>query len=204
MNKLPLNPSSTGSEIFWGEIAPCEHIVNFYETENIFMDSLEGFVSGGLKRRESVVLIATPQHLKGLEDRLKIHKIELAKLRAEERYIALDAEETLNKFMVNGLPDEELFYQVINPILARSRKYGDRVLAFGEMVAILWAQGHHEATVELEKIWHKFCQVDGVSLFCAYPKIGLTGTMSDSLNDICNAHSKVYVDTILTKAFSFN
>src|SRR5688500_19228341 len=48
------------------------------------------------------------------------------------------------------------------------------VRAFGEMVAVLWANGHNGATVRLEHLWHAFCQSEAFSLFCAYPKTGFT------------------------------
>lgn len=37
------------SPVFWGEIAPCEHIAQFYEDDGILLDTLAGFVGGGLK-----------------------------------------------------------------------------------------------------------------------------------------------------------
>ena len=86
----------------------------------------------------------------------------------------MDAQETLSKFMVKGLPDEELFTQVVTGLLERARNGGRRVRAFGEMVAVLWSQGHNGATVRLEHLWHKFCQTEAFSLFCAYPRSGFT------------------------------
>jgi hypothetical protein len=35
--------------IFWGEISPSEHMVQFYEHDGVLLDTLAGFVSGGLK-----------------------------------------------------------------------------------------------------------------------------------------------------------
>lgn len=186
--------STHHTDIFWGEIAPSEHFVQFYESEHTFLDSLEGFIAGGLKRGESVILIITPTHQQKLEMRLQERGLDLARLRDEDRYISLDAENTLSLFMKNDWPDEELFLQVVVPLLNRARRSGERVLAFGEMVAILWQQGRAGATVALEQIWHRFCQVDKLSLFCAYPKIGVTEDIAEAIQQICEAHSKVYMD----------
>jgi hypothetical protein len=49
------------SETFWGELQPCEHSVQIYGGEVAFMDALEGYVSSGLRRRESVILISPPR-----------------------------------------------------------------------------------------------------------------------------------------------
>src|SRR3954471_24411428 len=35
-------------EVFWGEIAPTEHVVHLYSTEKAFGDLLDRFVAGGL------------------------------------------------------------------------------------------------------------------------------------------------------------
>ena len=58
------------SQVFWGEIAPCEHIAQFYENDGVLIDTLTGFVAGGLERGESTIVIATPDHLRSLEERL--------------------------------------------------------------------------------------------------------------------------------------
>src|SRR5690348_17967247 len=43
-----------------GEVSPCEHLVQFYEADAAFTDTLVSFVSGGLAAGESVIVIATP------------------------------------------------------------------------------------------------------------------------------------------------
>ena len=59
-------------------------------------------------------------------------------------------------------------------LLTRGRAGGRRVRAFGEMVAVMWARGEQGATVRLEHLWHRLCQSEAFSLFCAYPRIGFT------------------------------
>jgi hypothetical protein len=51
-------------EMFWGEIAPCEHVVQIYNEDRAVLDALEGFVSGGLRARGSAIVIATEGHRK--------------------------------------------------------------------------------------------------------------------------------------------
>ena len=185
------SPSTTGVEVFWGEIAPPEHLVHIYEHENAFLDSLEGFVAGGLRAGEAVISIATIPHLRELESRLTAHGVNMAALRADDQYLTLDANHALSQFMVNGWPDEELFNDFVVQLIQRARKGGRRVRAFGEMVAILWAQGRNGATVRLEHLWNNLCRSEEFSLFCAYPKSGFTEDSDVSLREICAAHSKV-------------
>lgn len=178
-------------EVFWGELTPCEHLVQIYEKDAAFLDALEGFVSGGLSGGEGVVVIATPAHREALEARLAPRNLDLESLRARGQYIVLDAAETLSRFMINGWPDEHLFTEVTTGLLRVARAGGRPVRAFGEMVALLWEQGHSGATVQLEHLWHRLCHREGFSLFCAYPRIGFTAEASASVKEICELHTRV-------------
>ena len=179
------------SQVFWAEIAPTDHVVQFYDNDDIFINSLASFVGGGINLGECVIVIATGEHLDALEERLRRHGIHISSLIAEERYIPLDAEQTLAKFMVNDWPDEERFNQVVTTLFKRAQKKCAHVRAFGEMVALLWAKGHKNATFQLEHLWNKFMQKESFTLFCAYPTLGVTNDLGESMNHICCTHSKV-------------
>jgi KaiC/GvpD/RAD55 family RecA-like ATPase len=140
---------------------------------------------------EAVIIIATEAHRHSLEARLKAAGIDVPAARAVDAYISLDAAETLSSFMVDDWPDEERFKQTVSALLSRAGAHGRRVRAFGEMVALLWAQGHCGATVRLEYLWNRFCEQEGFSLLCAYPKSGFTADAADSIRQICDAHSHV-------------
>jgi hypothetical protein len=178
-------------DVFWGEIAPCEHLVQIYQSDDVFLDTLEGFVAGGLRAGEGVVVIATSDHLRALNDRLRANGVDVDLPSLRDQYIALDAERVLPMFVLNGWPDDYLFEQIVTSVLSRAGRGGRRVRAFGEMVALLWKQGHNGATVRLEHLWNKMCQEKGFSLFCAYPRIGFTQDCDASIKEICAAHSRV-------------
>jgi hypothetical protein len=177
--------------LFWGEIAPTEHIVQIYENDDIFLDLLEGFVINGLKSGDCVVIIATETHIDHLNFRLAGAGIDIDAVVADGQYIPLDAEQALSEFMVNGWPDAKLFYKTISRIVNRAKQKDRRLRAFGEMVAILWAQGLSGATVHLETLWNRFCETEALCLFCAYPKAGFTQDVSSSMHTICCTHSKI-------------
>jgi hypothetical protein len=174
-----------------GEIAPSDHVVQIYENDSIFLDALTGFVGGGVNAGDSVIVVGTDTHLQALFSRLKSYGLHVDSLIAEDRLIPLNAEETLAKFMVNDWPDEELFEKTISKLIERAGQKNRRIRAFGEMVAILWAQGHYGATVQLEHLWNRFSEKAEFCLFCAYPKTGFTEDMNTSIMDICGCHSRV-------------
>lgn len=182
---------NSDSEVFWAEVAPCDHLMQLYDDDDVFLDSLEGFVGGGIRRGDASVVIATPAHRNGLEQRLKKRGIDLNAARENGTYVDLDAEATLAKFMNDGWPDDEKFYSTIADVLTPARHDGRHVRAFGEMVALLWANGHSAATVRLEYLWHNLCQAEVFSLLCSYPKIGFTDDMQASLNEILANHSRL-------------
>ena len=185
--------SAAGTDIFWGELAPCEHLVQLYEHDDIFLDTLEGFVYGGLRAGDAVIVIATARHARDLNDRLKARGVDIGSERKKGNFTLLNAEDTLHSFISDdGWPNDDDFYKVVKKILQKARGDGRRVRAFGEMVAVLWEQGHNAATVRLEHLWHKLCQEEeGFSLFCAYPRAGFTEFALKSLQDICAIHSRV-------------
>jgi hypothetical protein len=177
--------------ILGGEIAPCEHIAQFYEDEGVLLNSLERFVRAGVIGNESAIVIATRQHLRALDDRLNATGVNVAMRRLMDQYITVDAEEALDRFMVRKWPDETLFSKFVLGLIECAAADGRRVRAFGEMVALLWARGDVAATIRLEYLWNKVCKTPGFSLFCAYPKAGITADTSTSMADICAAHSRI-------------
>ena len=182
---------SNENQVFWGEIAPCEHIAQFYEHDGVLLDTLSGFIGGGLIAGESTIIIATSEHLRALRERLVAANVDLVTAIIEDRYITLNAEIALSSFMVGEWPDDQLFADLVTGLIRRARVNDGRVRAFGEMVALLWARGHVAATVRLEYLWQQYCQNRNFSLLCAYPKAGFTKDPLNSMAEICAAHTRV-------------
>jgi hypothetical protein len=112
-NKYEPNQAGKQTEIFWGEISPCEYLIQMYEENDAFLDQLASFVSEGIHAGEATIVIATSSHLRGLETRLLLNGINPDAAREADLYIQLDVNETLARFMVYGLPDEAIFKQLI-------------------------------------------------------------------------------------------
>lgn len=177
--------------VFWAEISPSEHLVQLYQDEIGFLDALEGFVVSGLRKGDVVVVIATKPHRTALEKRLLNYGVNISASQLRDQYIALDAEESLSRFMVAEWPDETNFNQFVSELLNRARANGRTVRAFGEMVALLWERGQNGATVRLEHLWHNLCHRERFPLFCAYPRSGFTQDSAASIREICETHSRV-------------
>lgn len=184
-----------GFDAFWAELGPCSHVVEIYENEGTFLTNLAEFVAGGLANGEAAVIIATPQHRAILRSKLGAMGFDLDAATRSDQLILLDAEETIAKFMINEWPQDYLFHKVIGEVLARAVGPGQKVRAFGEMVALMWAKGLCGATVKLEHLWTDLCRKLDFSLFCAYPKIGFTVRPDADIARVCDLHSATFTST---------
>src|ERR1051326_8667951 len=90
--------------VVWRPPESSEHVVMFYDDENFLLDSLVGFIGAALRGGQRGIVVATPEHRAGAEARLAALGISVSEARAEGQYVALDASETLARFMVGDTP----------------------------------------------------------------------------------------------------
>jgi hypothetical protein len=172
---------------FWGTSSPREHLIEVYKSESAFIDGLVAFASDGLAAGEAFVMLATAEHRDAVEQALRERGHDLD----ADTFVALDAESTLARFMVDGEPDAKCFEAVIGAVLARASAGGRPVRAFGEMVALLWMEGRREATLRVEQLWNEVLRRHPLSLFCAYPRLDATREITEDFAHVCAAHSQV-------------
>jgi len=176
----------------WGDLGTSDHVVLVYEAEVHLVDAVSRFVSIGLAAGEAAIVVATPPHREQLGARLCTQGVDLATACAQGQYIALDAAETLAQFMIDGWPDAQRFADVVGSVIAGARSRYPHMRVFGEMVALLWAAGHSDATLHLETLWHDLLKTYAFPLLCAYPLHGFVkGTHAQQFPTICAAHSHV-------------
>jgi PAS domain S-box-containing protein len=183
------------------------HVVQFYSDDSFLLEELRHVIGTALTGGSSAVILATRSHNESLAHRLKHDGLDLAKIATERRYQALDATQVLSQFMVDGRPDPARFAEIIGGVIARaaaaSHDENRRVVAFGEMVALLWAEGRAQAAIELEKLWNELARSYSFSLRCAYPMQGFCREEhAESLLRICAEHSGVVPDESYTELTS--
>ena len=64
-------------------VSTSEHLLQIYDSERVFLDTLEGFVSGGLRAGDGVIVVATEAHTEGLESRLLASGLDLEAMRIQ-------------------------------------------------------------------------------------------------------------------------
>jgi signal transduction histidine kinase/ActR/RegA family two-component response regulator len=176
----------------WEDMGDGEHFVQFYEADGFLLNSLSGFIGKAITSGDAAVVISTQEHREGLDELMLANGLDVIGAKSTGRYLSLDAAETLSKFMVNGRPEPARFNDYLGGIIARVTDGRTRLRAFGEMVALLWAEGNQAAAIELEGLWNELQKAHSFSLFCAYPMNGLgEEKFSEPHLSICNVHSRV-------------
>src|SRR3954462_2440606 len=123
------------------------HAVQFYYDDRFLINSLSDFVLGALEAGRCAVVVATREHRFDCAERLREKGVNLTDAIEQGRYVALDASDTLERFMVNGSPDPKLFAEILSDIISTSSacvipgSSNSKVAIFGEKVALLLVRG---------------------------------------------------------------
>ncbi len=195
------------------------HAVQFYGHDEELAEQVVGYLLEALGNGGVAVVIATPEHRREFEARLRKAlggDADLAAARDSGAYLALDARETVRSLMPAGrlepapagrldsapagrldsAPagrlDSAAFDRVIGGLIRQAGTGGRPVRAYGEMVALLWDDGLVNAAIQLEAMWNELGRAHSFSLFCGYPAGSVTrdGHL-DAFAAVCRLHQEV-------------
>lgn len=179
---------------------PCRHGVQFYYDDSYLIKSLVDFLETALRAGCSAVVVATREHRFDTAESLREKGIDVTHAIEQGRYVALDASETLDEFLVNGTLDPERFENVVGEVIstaaacAASEGGGKaaKVAVFGEMVALLLQRGDIRGALRLEQLWNDFARHQNFDLLCGY-RISSFGRKAhrDFFHRICAEHDLV-------------
>jgi hypothetical protein len=171
--------------------ASLDHVVQFYEEGADLVMSIAGLVETGLRAGEAVIVVATGDHLIGVDDRLSARAVDLVAPRLSGQYQTFDAEEMLATLMVDGMPDQARFDAVVGGLVAHARRCWPQVRIFGEMVALLWANDDIVGALLLEELWNELHRRGGFSLLCAYRTDPSSRDLVARFSRVCAEHARV-------------
>jgi signal transduction histidine kinase len=176
----------------WTEVGESDHFVQFYEDDDFLVASVSRFLGAALGAGDGAVLIATRAHRQAIQRKLRAQGLNLAVARAQGQFVALDAAETLAKFMVDGVPDPARFRATVGEVMEQAARGRLRARAFGEMVALLWAEGNRDGAIRLEELWNDLQKAHVFALYCAYPLRDFGGEGQEApFANVCTCHSRV-------------
>ena len=197
MQLTPMEPAlagAAGSTPAVTEPLSCRHEVQFYFDDRFLVRSLADYVRNALESGSSAVIVATHSHRENLSRELERLGVDLIKVIEQGRYVSLDAAATLSQFQLNGLPDENLFREVIGGVIsvAAAAAHNHRVVIFGEMVMLLWQDGDAASAIRLEQFWNRLSDRHVFHLRCAYPLSSFDQQVHTELfSRICGEHHQV-------------
>ena len=172
------------------------HVVQFYSEHSSLVQALARSLVPILAGGNSAIVIGTLEHRTALALALDVAGINVPELARTGRYKAEDASESLAEFMLYGRPDAARFSAYFGPLLEHSRTAAENptssVFVFGEMVALLWAEGASEAALQLERLWNDLSRARQLQIHCAYPVSVLRGSEDEkTFLRMCAEHTSV-------------
>jgi PAS domain S-box-containing protein len=185
-------PATTPSAVAGTPPASPDHFVQFYEKDSVLVESLARYLRDGLESGAAALAILTPEHASGLDALWKAQGFDCAWARERGQLALLDAAATLESLCVDDSPDPRLFEERVGSIIAEGCRRFGHVVAFGEMVGLLWARGRHGDAVRLESFWNLLARHHRFALYCAYRMSdGSACGSPEAFREVCEAHSHV-------------
>jgi hypothetical protein len=146
------------------------HAVQFYQDDESLISLVARFLADGLKQRQPAIAITTPEHRVALEDALTGYGVDVRRLKQLGDIVMLDARETLEMLLIDGMPHPQLFHHVADSMFKEiARSHPNRTTrAYGEMVNLLWQDGMTAAAIRLEALWNELAKSHDFKLLCGY------------------------------------
>jgi hypothetical protein len=167
------------------------HAVQFYATDASLFATVASFLAEGFAHRQPAIIVATASHRVGILEELGARLIDCNKAVRNGDLILLDAEATLDLFMVGDWPDEGLFQANVGRLIEQAINGRRTALrAYGEMVDVLWTQGHPDAAIRLEILWNNLLRKYHVALLCGY-SMGSFYRQPKPLEQVIEQHTQV-------------
>jgi hypothetical protein len=167
-----------------------EHVVHIYDAEHQLADRVVGFLRPAVDAQAALV-VATPAHRLMLEDALRAGGVDVDAMWAQGRYVAVDAEQTLASFFVDGEVVPALYDTVVGELVRGLAARFGRVHIYGEMVACLWGRGDSRAAIALERCWNELGRQGSFRLCCAYSASTLGEGAAGDIDDMFDTHGHV-------------
>lgn len=169
-----------------------DHFVHFYETDPELVGQVARYLRNAIDSGCGALMIATLAHREATLAAWRDAGFDPARALARRQLVLLDARECLDQFMRFERPDPIEFDRVVGKLVSDCLERCGDVVAFGEMVALLWAEGRHEAATELEDLWNRLAMKQRFALYCAYPAaLCEKSEATEAFRLACRQHSHV-------------
>jgi hypothetical protein len=152
------------------DAAPRDHVVQLYQDQDFLNRAVCRFAASALANGEGVILVPTVKHWNAFRPRLIAEGIDVEAAQKRGQLTIVDADETLPRFMHDGMPDSPVFLGLAADVVTRARGSNrfPKVRWWGEMVNILWERGDVAASMNLEDLFDQLAQKHDIAIFCSF------------------------------------
>jgi hypothetical protein len=169
------------------------HFAQLCRKSKPLAESVSLFIETGLRRGSSVMVIASSDHIKQFMLRLRQNGLEPDSYRPYGQLSLFNANEMLNQYLYHRTLDWEGFRQSVGSALESVLAFGrSETRVYGEMVSMLWQQGHTQASIKLDEYWNELARRHPISVFCGYMMDShLEESYAHPLHEIGRTHSDI-------------
>jgi hypothetical protein len=188
----------SASSASWRELlanpGPAGHIVQLYNDADFYGEAISHFAAEGFLRGESLIIVPTQPNWANISARLKSKGADPTEHIGRGQLTVLDADATLPRFLVDGMPDGRTFKDLAAATIERALGGGkfSRVRWWGEMVNVLYENGNQRASIRLEELFDEVAREQSIPILCSFlmdkydPKI-----YEHDLGDVWRTHRQV-------------
>ncbi len=182
---LPAIP--VASEPIAVDVAPAGHAVAFWTGDpQALTEHMVAYAANGLASGEAVLVAATTEHHKMVEEGLQAIGIDPHLAIRRRQYFRLDAEELHADLPNNRHIDRDRFEAMIGQTVEQVRSRWAGIRVFGEIVDLYWRRHDDHLALELEDCWNKLRARVPFPLLCGYEL-----APGESADSICGCHDVV-------------
>jgi hypothetical protein len=145
---------------------------------------------------QAVIVAAGGSRLRDIHQRLSAGR-DLDLAIRQGRYISLDEAEASGAILVDGWPDDALFWTKGTALMLRAARASlvnaVPVAACGECCGSLARAGRLDAAIRLEHLWDELANTFNADMFCPYlMEVPGPGEQRDAFERISSVHSSVH------------
>lgn len=176
------------------------HLVQFFGgDEDRLVRNVARYLSDSLRQGGGALIVAARARREAIVAEMGER---LGVTPSPDRLVLLDQRETLDLFMVDGLPDAARFDATVGTIVRELHARCGTLRAYGEMVGVLWTQGNGDAAAALEQLWNELRRSVDLGLYCGYPIDVLSDEFQiGPIRAVLDGHTRVA--SALSPAFEF-
>ena len=172
------------------------HEAAFFAEDDDLTEDYARLAERALVTGKVAIVVAAPGRLAAIRDRLQQRGVDLDSAEGSSRYRTATVDEVLASFMVDGWPDETLFWKAATGLVVRTAAAFAgrpvRIAACGDCAGTLLARGDVEAAIRLEQMWDEVVAAFDLDVFCGYRANAFSGDPT-VLHRIEQEHSAVHL-----------